>query len=46
MDEDEVKGQTGGAAGRDKRRKEGMEKHLFRVRDRLQADSRVQREKE
>lgn len=46
MDEDEVKESTGGRAGRDKQRKEGTERHLFCFRDRLQADSRVQREKE
>ncbi len=37
--EDEVKVRRGGGAGRDRERKEGMERHLFCVRDRLQADS-------
>lgn len=46
MDEDEVKESKGGRAGRDKQRKEGNERHLFCFRDRSQADSRVQREKE
>lgn len=34
-----MKGQRSGEAGRDRGRKEAMEKHLFCVRSRLQADS-------
>lgn len=41
MGEDEVKGQRSRGAGRDRGRKEGMEGHLFCVRDRLKADSRA-----
>lgn len=45
VDKGEVKGQTGRGAGRDKRRKDGMARHLVRVNDRLKADSRARTER-